>query len=123
MIRLDQLQNYATQKGLVRAIAFNMGYRHLDWISKDTDMQAAHWQKYQVSWAVPDGPFDLDNWAKSIALALEGEEAYAEYNPTLSDEKGLILIYGWRFHPDAALPSGWRVVYQYTYIDPTMALM
>ena len=123
-MRLDQLQRYMSEHGIPHAVALRMGLKHLDWISKDTDMQAEHWQKYSLSWEVPEGAFDLDDWAISIADALKLEEAFKIYEPTLdADDVGLIMIYGFRFHEDKTVASGWRVVFQYTYIDPDMPLM
>jgi len=123
-MRLDQLQRYMKEHGIPHAVALHMGLKHLDWISKDTDMQAEHWQKHTLSWEVPEGPFDLDSWAISIADALKLEEAFTIYEPTLAPEaKGLILFYGFRFHEDKTVASGWRIVFQYTYVDPEMPLM
>lgn len=123
-MRLDQLQRYMNEHGIAHAVALRMDLKHLDWISKDTDMQAEHWQKHSLSWEVPEGPFDLDDWAISIADALKLEEAFKIYQPTLdADDVGLIMFYGFRFHEDKTVASGWRVVFQYTYIDPDMPLM
>lgn len=124
-MRLDQLQRYMSQHGLAHAIALHMNYRHLDWISKDTDMQASHWQKHSLSWAVPEGAFDFDNWAIDIAQKLMAEEAYIIYNPIVDpeDKQGVIMIYGFRYHQNPQAESGWNVVFEYTYIDPDLALM
>ena len=122
-MRLDQLQRYMQQHGLIHAVAYLMDYKHLDWISKDTDMQAEHWQKHSLSWAVPDGEYDLDNWAIDIADKLKQEQAYIQYDPTLNSNRGIIMVYGFRIHPNSNTPSGWNVVFQYTYVDPEMALM
>lgn len=122
-MRLDQLQRYMTEHGIPRAVAYHMNLNHLDWISKDTDMQASHWPKHTVSWEVPEGAFDFDAWAIDIASKLEAESAYEIYNPTLNSNKGLILIYGARIVPAPNVPSGFIVAFTYTYIDPTMALM
>ncbi|QYW03472.1 hypothetical protein pEaSNUABM34_00170 [Erwinia phage pEa_SNUABM_34] len=126
MLTVKQLQSYMNNRGLIHAVALRMGYRHLDWISKDTDMQAEHWPKYSYSWPVPDSPYDLDDWAINIADALKLEPSYVEYNPILEDPdkvKGIIMVYGYRYHPNKNTPSGWNVVFQYTYVDPTLALM
>ncbi|EBY9527608.1 hypothetical protein D5P86_01335 [Salmonella enterica subsp. enterica serovar Infantis] len=122
-MRLDQLQRYVQTHGLIHAVAFHMDLDHLDWISKDTDMQADHWNKHSLSWPVLDGVFDLDNWAKDIAQKLEAEPAYVEYQPTIGSNKGIILVYGFRIHPNPQTPSGWNVVFQYTYVDPEKPLM
>lgn len=123
-MRLDQLQRHMNEHGFPRAIALHMGLKHLNWISKDTDLQAEHWDKFTISWEVPEAPFDFDAWATSIADALKLEEAYTIYEPTLgADAVGIIMFYGFRYHEDKNVASGWRVVFQYTYVDPEMALM
>lgn len=122
-MRLDQLQRYMEQHGLIHAVAFHMDYKHLDWISKDTDMQAEHWQKHSLSWEVLDGAFDLDGWAKDIAAKLMASPAYIDYNPTLNGNKGIIMVYGFRFHANPQAASGWNIVFTYTYVDPEMPLM
>ncbi|UAW53279.1 hypothetical protein pEaSNUABM30_00161 [Erwinia phage pEa_SNUABM_30] len=123
-MRLDQLQRYMNEHGIPRAVALHMGLKHLDWISKDTDMQAEHWQKHSYSWEVPEGPFDLDNWAISIADALKLEEAFTIYDPTLAEgSTGILMFYGYRFHNNPEAASGWNVVFLYTYVDPEMPLM
>lgn len=123
MLRVDQVQRYIARSDLSHSIALRMNYKHLDWISKDTDMQADHWEKHTLSWEVPDTPFDFDGWAIDIASKLEAESAYEIYNPTLNSNKGLILIYGARIVPSPNVPSGFIVAFTYTYIDPTLALM
>lgn len=128
MLTIKQLQSYMNNRGLIHALAYHMGYKHLDWISKDTDMQAEHWPKYSYSWPVPDGPFDLDNWAISMADAFKLEPSYVAYNPTLEVPDadplgGIIMVYGFRFHPNRNVDSGWNIVFQYTYVDPRLALM
>ncbi|QZE58727.1 hypothetical protein pEaSNUABM28_00170 [Erwinia phage pEa_SNUABM_28] len=123
-MRLDQLQRYMKERGYAHAIAYHMGVTHLDWISKDTDMQAEHWTKHSLSWEVPEGPYDFDGWSKDIAEKMKLEAAWLEYEPTLEpDTKGKLMIYGFRYHPNKDAASGWNVVFSYTYIDPELALM
>lgn len=122
-MRLDQLQRHMNEHGYAHAIAYHLGVAHLDWISKDTDMQAEHWLKHSLSWEVPED-YDFDGWAKDIADKLKLEAAWLEYEPTLEpDTKGKLMIYGYRIHPNKDAASGWNIVWQYTYIDPELALM
>lgn len=124
-MRLDQLQRYMAEHGLTHAIAYHMGVDHLDWISKDTDMQAEHWPKHSMSWEVPEGEYDLDNWAKDIAAKLLLEPSWIAYKDDvlLPEAKGKWLLYGFRYHNNPQADSGWNIVFQYTYIDPELALM
>ncbi|QZE56363.1 hypothetical protein pEaSNUABM23_00165 [Erwinia phage pEa_SNUABM_23] len=122
-MRLDQLQRYMTEHGIPRAVAYHMDLNHLDWISKDTDMQASHWPKHTVSWEVPEGPFDFDAWSESIAAKMKLETAYTEYEPTLAGHRGILMFYGFRFHENKQTASGWNIVFEYTYVDPQMPLM
>jgi len=123
-MRLDQLQRHMNERGLANAICYHLGYDNLIWISKDTDMQAEHWNKYSISWEVPDTDYDFDGWALDIAEKLKLEPSYLEFNPLLEpDTKGKFMIYGYQIMPTSSVPSGFIVVFKYTYIDPELALM
>ncbi len=122
-MRLDRLQHYLNNRGLARAISHHLGYRHLDWISKDTDMQAAHWPRYFVVWDVPEDDYDFDAWSIGIADILREEAPFTSYHPTLDDDQGVFMLYGYRIQANPDTDSGWSLVFEYTYIDPKLALM
>lgn len=124
MARLDQVQRWMGHKGFCRAVSYHLGYDLLVWISKDTDMQAEHWEHHAITWEVPTTPFDFDAWTKDIADKMKLEEAYELFNPILEpDAKGKVMFYDYHIQPDSSVPSGFTVRFTYTYIDPELALM
>ncbi|QQO90313.1 hypothetical protein pEaSNUABM5_00171 [Erwinia phage pEa_SNUABM_5] len=123
MLRQDQVQRLIQQRGLFDEIGTKLGYRHLDWISKDTDNQFSHFPRHAVHYDIPDQP-DTYLWADGLAEAIKGGPGYTAYNDSLGDgATGIYLTYQAQLYPNPDTASGWSVVYLVSFVDPNMPLM
>lgn len=123
MLRIDQVQRLAQQHGLSDSVATRLGYKHLDWVSKDTDNQFSHYPMYQHVYDVPDVNSNYD-WPEGIADLIKGGPSYKDYNDGLGeDSQGIFLIRDYQIVPNANTDSGWSIVYNVSYVNPDQALM
>ena len=123
MLRLDQVQRLIQQPGLFDALGTKLGYRHLDWVSKDTDNQFTHYPRHYVEYDVPD-QYDTYLWVDGLAERIQGMAGYTTYNDSLADDAtGIYLVYEGLIRPNPDTPSGWSILYTIGFVDPDLALM
>lgn len=123
MLRLDQVQRLIQQPGLFDAVGSRLGYRHLDWVSKDTDNQFSHFPRHYVTYDVPDQD-DNYLWSEGLSDSLKLSPGYTSYNDGLGDDAtGIYIIYEGLIRPNPDTPSGWSILYTVSFVDPDLPLM
>lgn len=123
MLRLDQVQRLIQQPRLFDEVGDKLGYKHLDWVSKDTDNQFSHYPRHYVQYDVPDAPNTYD-WSLGISDAIKDMAGYKSYNDGLGDGvSGIYIVYEGLIRPNPDSPSGWSVLYTVSFVDPDMPLM
>lgn len=123
MLRIDQAQRLIEKPGLFDAVAARLGYRHLDWVSKDTDGQFTHFPRHYVSFDIPDQPDDY-LWSERLTDGLKASPGYTSYNDGLGEGvDGIFIIYTGQIVPNPDTPSGWTALFTASFVDPDLPLM
>lgn len=121
MLRLPQVQKLLEQPGLFDNVAARLGYRHLDWISKDTDNQFRHFPRHYVQYDIPDAN-DTYQWAEGLTEALKTSPGYTAYNSGLNGSQGLFMFFDGSVRPNPDSPSGWSAFYTVAFVPTTLPL-
>jgi len=132
-MRLDQATRIMNDnRNLGDQIGLKMGYRHLDWIAKDTDMMVRHFIQHAFVWDIPEidpaKPLRYDDIVADLYDLIIAMPYYTEYNDGLPEEdgkpmQGIFILRDYQIQINPETESGFSVIFRVSFVDPNLPLM